>query len=80
MIGEFERYHGVALRTIVISARRPLVIQSCEQAGRIDSYRLNMKTAVHIKHSAKRLPPWLFTFTFDEIQELVELRTTAESL
>jgi hypothetical protein len=80
MISEFERYHGVALRTIVVSARRPVTIQTCEEVGRIDSYRLNMTTAVHIKHSAKRLPPWLFTFTGDEMRELVALRTAAESL
>lgn len=80
MISDFERYHGVALRTIVVSAGRPVTIQSWEEAGRIDSYRLNLTTAVHIKHSAKRLPPWLFTFTGDEIRELVELRTKADAL
>jgi hypothetical protein len=39
-----------------------------------------MTTAVHIKHSTKRLPPWLFTFAGDEIRELVQLRTSADSL
>jgi hypothetical protein len=80
MISEFERYHGVALRSIVVSARRPVTIQTCEEVGRIDSYRLNMTTAVHIKHSAKRLPPWLFTFTGDEIRELVEVRVNSDSV
>ncbi len=80
MISEFERYHGVALRSIVVSARRPVTIQTCEEVGRVDSYRLNNTTAVHIKHSAKRLPPWQFTFTSDEIRELLELRSTTNSL
>jgi hypothetical protein len=80
MISEFERYHGVALRTIVVSTGKPVTIQRWEEVGRINSYRLNMTTAVHIKHSTKRLPPWLFTFAGDEIRELVQLRTSADSL
>ena len=76
MISEFERYHGVALRAIVVSARTPLTIESSKEVGRIDSYRLNGTTAIHIKHSTKRLPPWQFTFTNEEIVELNNLRIT----
>ncbi len=80
MIAEFERYHGVALRSIIVSARRPVTIESWDEVGRIDSYRLNIRTAVHIKHSAKRLAPWQFTFTDDELGELSDLRLGAASL
>src|SRR5579863_10543944 len=80
MIADFERYHGVALRSLIVAAQCQLTIEKWGEEGRVDSYLLNSKTGVHIKHSAKRLPPWQFSFTDDQLQGLSELRTGSDAL
>lgn len=80
MIADFERFHGVALRSIIASAHNPVTIEAWDQSGRIDSYVVNGVSAIHLKHSSKRLPPWQFTFTEDEISELSQLRSRTQQL
>jgi hypothetical protein len=36
--------------------------------------------AVHIKHSSKRLSPWSFSFSIEQLREFVTLRRQAESV
>lgn len=75
MIGEFERYHGAAIRELIVGSGRPVRIETYDDMGRVNTYRINGAIGVHIKHSAKRLPPWQFTYLEDnlaEIQRLVE--------
>lgn len=80
MIAEFERFHGAALRTIIASAPHPITIEAWDRTGRIDSYWVNSGTAIHLKHSSKRLPPWQFTFTIGELSELSQLGAAAKRL
>jgi hypothetical protein len=74
MIGEFEKYHGVALRALIVTSEFPMRIAKAEREGRISSYLVNDHVAILIKHSSKRLPPWQFTFTPDQLAELEKLR------
>ena len=80
MIPEFERYHGVALRSIIVEAPGPIVIEKRDESGRVNSYILNGRIGVHIKHSAKRLPPWSFSFSIEQLREFVALKRQAESV
>ena len=73
MIHSFEQYHGVALREIIVCAPGPLHIAPNDDMGRVNSYCLNKRVAVHIKHSAKRLPPWQFTFNDETVEEIERL-------
>jgi hypothetical protein len=72
MIPDIDRYHGVVLRQLVVAAKRPLVIQLADRSGRFDCYRVG-DLAMQIKHSSKRLSPWQFTFTAEQMDELTGL-------
>ena len=73
MISDFEKYHGAALRDVIVCAGRSLEITVCDDVGRVNSYLLDKCIALHIKHSAKRIPPWSFTFTDENVEELERL-------
>lgn len=73
MISETDRYHGLALRRIIVDARSPITVGKCDALGRLNSYSINGVAAVHIKHSSKRLTPWNFSFTISHLRELADL-------
>lgn len=79
MISESERYQGAALRQIVVSAGRPVSIGAAETSGRIDSFSIE-RTAFQIKYSTKRLSPWSFSFTADQLFEIAALARTFDSV
>ena len=78
MISEFEYYHGVALRSIIATSPAAVSIATSDFAGRVNSYLINGRVGVHIKHSTKRLSPWQFSFTLPQLQELLDLKRTAK--
>jgi hypothetical protein len=73
MIGVYERYHGTVLRELIVRAPGPVLVEKWDEGGRVDTYVLNQHTGLWIKHSAKRLPPWQFTFTRENLSELDNL-------
>jgi hypothetical protein len=73
MIGDFEFYHGVAIRELIVSSRYPLKIEVCDDIRRVNTYRINDTIGIHIKHSSKRLPPWQFTYLEDNLAEIRRL-------
>lgn len=73
MISEYERYHGVVLRELIVTAPGPIRIEKRDEVGRVNSFCLNGQTGLHIKHCAKRLPPWQFTFLDDHLDEVESL-------
>ena len=80
MIDEYEFYHGAVLRNIIVESKIPVTIKVDDIKGRVDSFVINDRVAIYIKHSAKRLTPWQFTFSRDNVEELVELDRKYESL
>jgi hypothetical protein len=78
VIGEFEKYHGVALRELIVCAPNPILIAPCDDRGRVNSYILNGSVGLHIKHSAKRLSPWQFTFHGEHLDEIERLEDQTE--
>jgi hypothetical protein len=70
MIGAFEQFHGAVLRELIVSAPGPVTLQAKDCWGRVNSFAVNDAVGLHIKHSAKRLPPWQFTFNSENVSEL----------
>lgn len=73
MIAEFDRYHGVVLRQILVAKGACASLSVANVSGRVDAFSLD-GAAFQIKHSAKRLSPWQFTYMPDNLHELTELR------
>lgn len=74
MIREFEKYHGVVLRELVVASGDAGVdLRIEDRFGRVNSFIVNGNVGLHIKHSGKRLPPWQFTFDSENCAELTEL-------
>lgn len=81
MIKEFERYHGAVIRQIVVDAGASGVLIRAEDChGRLNSFVLNDRIGLFIKHSSKRLPPWQFTFGDENTLELEVLRSQTSTL
>jgi hypothetical protein len=78
MIREFEYYHGVALRDVIVCARPHNVrIRLSDSRGRLNSYVLNDSVGLHIKHRSSRVAPWQFGFAVDTLEEMDRLRSEA---
>ncbi len=80
MISDYERYHGIVLRELIVKAPASINIEKRDDIGRVNSFCLNGRTAIHIKHSSKRMPPWQFTFSLDNLGEMDRLESVAPSL
>lgn len=74
MIGEFEMYHGAVIRDLVVGNGKPVSIEARDDVGRVNTFILNRKIGIHIKHSASRLPPWQFTYGDDNLAEIERLK------
>jgi len=79
MISDSDRYQGSALRQIIVSAGRPVSIGTADSSGRIDSFSIE-RTAFQIKYSTKRLSPWNFSFTADQLMEIAALARTFDAV
>lgn len=80
MIDEYEFYHGAVLRCILVGCKSAVTLKVDNSKGRVNSFVINDKVAIHIKHSKRRLPPWQFTFSRDNVEELVGLDHKYERL
>lgn len=76
MSDEYELYHGVALRQIVVSADSSVRIESFPTGGRVNAFVLNETIGLFLKHSSKRLSPWQFTFQIDQLECLRTLEAS----
>lgn len=73
MFDDYELYHGVAIREIVVNAASGVRIAPFRLGGRIAAFVLNEKIGLFLKHSSKRLSPWPFTFQIDQLECLRDL-------
>lgn len=78
MTGEYEQYHGAAIREIIVETNRPLRICASDDHGRVNAFILEGNIGIYIKHSSKRLPPWQFVYTNDNLLELQRLARLCE--
>jgi hypothetical protein len=73
MTDEYEFYHGALLRALIVESGVPVEISVDDDIGRVDSFSINRRVAVHMKHSEKRMSPWQFTFSLENVEELIAL-------
>jgi len=71
MIRDFEFYHGLVFARILHGTQRPLVLRPFQSVSNA-AYVVNDTAGIYIKHSAKRMTPWRFTF-MKEHQEEIDL-------
>jgi hypothetical protein len=69
MLKEFEYYHGVVFTQLIHCAKDSLNLKAYRIGGNA-SYVINNKIGIYIKHSAKRLSPWRFSFLVDHQNEI----------
>ena len=73
MFDDYEFYQGVVLRNIIVGAGLSIFVRPFVREGRISAFVINSRIGVFVKHSAKLMPPWRFTFTLDQIADLLDL-------
>jgi len=78
-MAEYERYHGIVLRSLVLSLDQGVQIRTLDAHGIINSFVLNDTVGLYIKHCSKRLTPWVFSFTQDNLAELNLLAESTQS-
>lgn len=69
-MADYERYHGIVLRALITELPTGAHLKAEDAHGVVNSFVINEKIGLYIKHSAKRLSPWVFNFTRDHIAEL----------
>lgn len=75
MSDEYEFYQGVVLRQLVVGSKFSVTIRPFVREGRINAFVIDAKVGVFIKHSAKRMTPWRFTFSLDQVSDLLDLES-----
>lgn len=79
VIGEKERYHGVAFARLIQDAGTALTIEAQSDRSRC-AYVLNGDIALFIKHSTNRLSPWPFVFSPEQRKDLAKLSKQFQDL
>lgn len=79
-IRDYQFYHGAALlRLLHDTDERGLNIAILDGLGR-GCYILEGHVGIYVKHSSKRMPPWLFTFHRDHLTAVELLRDATKTL
>lgn len=73
MIKEYEFYHGVMLTKLVHGCSDKVTLKPYPSESNA-SYILNESIGIYVKHSAKRLTPWRFSFAKDHQDEILEMK------
>lgn len=79
MIKEFELYHGVIMSRLVHSCDGPISLRLYPSSSNA-SYVLNGNIGIYVKHSAKRLSPWRFSFQKEHQDEILRMKNELGSI
>jgi hypothetical protein len=74
MIKEFEFYHGAVLAKL-IHGRNTCVSIRPYSSNSNAAYVIDETVAIYVKHSAKRMSPWLFSLQNDHQKEIGQLKS-----
>ena len=69
-MADYERFHGIVLRALILELSNGICIKAEDAHGVVNSFILNGKVGLYIKHSTMRLRTWNFGFNEDHIAEL----------
>lgn len=73
MFDEYEFYQGVVLRNIIVNADHSVMVRPFVREGRLSAFVINSRIGVFMKHSAKRISPWRFTFSLEQVSDFLDL-------
>ncbi len=73
MFDDYEFYQGVVLRSIIVNADFSVMVRPFLREGRISAFVINSRIGVFMKHSAKRMSPWRFTFSLEQAADILDL-------
>ena len=79
MSDEYEFYQGAVLRQLIVQSDFSIMLRPFEKQGRVNAFVVNGKIGVFIKHSGKRMSPWRFTFTIEQVADLLDLTVAYSS-
>jgi|WetSurMetagenome_2_1015567.scaffolds.fasta_scaffold877731_2 hypothetical protein len=79
MIKEFEFFHGVVFARILHGTQRALSIKPFQSVSNA-SYVVNNTIGIYIKHSAKRMTPWNFTFKKEHKDEIDLMKSSFKNV
>ncbi len=77
-MAEYEQYHGIVIRALVAELKEGVHVKAHDAHGILNSFLINNSIGLYIKHSSKRMSPWLFSFTKDNLLELKLLEESAQ--
>ena len=77
-MAEYEQYHGIVIRALVAELAGGVHIKAHDAHGILNSFLINHSIGLYIKHSSKRMTPWIFSFTEDNLVELKLLEESTE--
>ena len=77
-MAEYEQYHGIVIRALVVELAGGVHIKAHDAHGILNSFLINHSIGLYIKHSSKRMTPWIFSFTEDNLVELKLLEESTE--
>lgn len=73
MIKEFEFYHGAVLANLLHGSGQSITIEPFPSESNA-SYVVNKSIGLFIKHSAKRMSPWRFSFAQEHQDEILDMK------
>jgi len=73
MIKEYEKFHGTVF-TRLLHGSSPKVTIGNYPSKSNSSYVIDGKIGLYVKHSAKRMSPWGFTFKKIHQDEILEMK------
>lgn len=79
MIKEFEQYHGAVFSRLLHKTQNKIAIRTYPSQSNA-SYILDEKMGLYIKHSTKRMSPWIFTFKKTHQDEILEMKKKLEEV
>lgn len=79
MINDFEFFHGVVFARILHGTQRSLSVKPFQSVSNA-SYVVNETIGIYIKHSAKRMTPWRFTFKKEHQKEIDLLKSNFKNV
>lgn len=78
MIDQYHFYHGAALREICANSTKPVAIEYInkkldQDSHNFNTYIVNNKVGVYIKHSTSRAKAWSFSFIKEHQDTILDL-------
>ena len=78
MVDDFEKFHGVALHSLVNSFDTAVLIKKLDFSR--SAYLITQSTGLYIKHASARLSPWSFSFREMDYLALRELQDRSQEI